>query len=337
MLALVTGATGFLGSHLVQRLRAAGHEVRALVRDSGKARVLEGMGADLVHGDITSPLSLESAVEGVDVVFHAAAQVSGWLPWSAYLAATVQGTENLLAVAARASIRRFVHISSIRVYDDRYCRQHGVVTEEAPHEERGFRHFGHYARAKVMAEAAVWRYASRLPVTVIRPAWIYGPRDEVILPPLIRYLSDPLAFWPGTADPCADPIYVTDAADCAIAAATHPRAINQAYNAAPHERISVREFLGTLCSVLGTKMPTRSMPLFMSKGFPYFWEGWAFVTRSRKVPRVTHGGLAMLTLDVRHDPGKAERELGWRSNVDLAAGIEQTARWLRKCHPEIFR
>ena len=107
-------------------------------------------------------------------------------------------------VLVRPSIQRFVHISSIRVYDDRYCRQHRVVTEDAPHGERGFRHFGHYARAKVLAEAAVWRYASRLPITVIRPAWIYGPRDEVILPPLIRYLGDPLAFWPGTADPCAD-------------------------------------------------------------------------------------------------------------------------------------
>src|SRR5207244_465555 len=102
-----------------------------------------------------------------------------WMPWSSYLATTVQGTENVLAAAARASIQRFVHISSIRVYDDRYCVRNRVVTEDAPHGKRGFRHFGHYAHAKVLAEAAVWRYASRLPITVIRPAWIYGPRDEV--------------------------------------------------------------------------------------------------------------------------------------------------------------
>src|SRR5205823_5243768 len=140
-----------------------------------KARFLEGTGAELFHGDVTSPASLAAAVAGVDVVFHSAALVTNWAPWSAFHATTVQGTENVLQAAAHAAVQRFVHISTIRVYDDRYCRRHGVVTEEAPHGPCGFRAFGHYARAKVLAEAAVWRYRDRLPVSVIRPAWIYGP------------------------------------------------------------------------------------------------------------------------------------------------------------------
>ncbi len=337
MRALVTGATGFLGSHLVQCLRAGGHAVRAMVRNPQKAHVLDGMDAELVPGDITAPSSLESAVQGVDVVFHAAALVSGWEPWSTYRATTVQGTENLFTAAAQASVKRFVHISTVRVYDDRHCSQHGVATEEAPHGIRGFRPFGQYAHAKVLAEAAVWRHANRLPVTVIRPAWIYGPRDEVILPPLIRFLRDPLAFWPGSSDPCADPIYVTDVADCAIAAALHPGSVHQAYNAAPHQRIRVREFLGPLCDVLGIRMLNRSMPYFLANGFAHFWEWCWFLTRRRTVPPVTRAALAMLTADVRHDPGKAERELGWRSRVDLSVGIEQTARWLKLSHAELFR
>ncbi len=337
MLALVTGATGFLGSHLVQRLREARHQVRALVRDPKKTQVLDGMGAELIHGDVTSPASLTSAVKGVEVIFHAAALVAGWSNWSAYLATTVQGTENVLTAALHASVQRFVHVSTIRVYDDRHALKHGIVTEESPQGERGFRHFGHYARAKVMAEAAVWRYQDRMPVTVIRPAWIYGPRDEVIIPPMIRYLGDPSAFWPGSVDPCADPIYVTDVADCAIAAAIHPAGVNQAYNAAPHERITARVFLRQLCDELGIKMPTRSMPYFLSSGFAYFWETWAMVTMRRTPPPVTHAGLAMLSADVRHDPTKADCDLGWRSKVNLSDGIQQTAAWLRRCHPEVFR
>src|SRR6266511_1401416 len=208
MFALVTGSTGFLGSHLVERLRAAGHRVRALARNPNRARFLEGTGAEVVLGDVTVPASLAPAVEGVDVVFHTAALVTNWAPWPAFLATTVAGTENLLEAAARAAVARFVHVSTIRVYDDRYCRRHGVVREDAPHGKRGFRHFGHYSRAKVLAEAAVWRWASRLPVSVVRPAWIYGPRDESILPPLVRFLRSPGARWPCRTDPCADPIYV---------------------------------------------------------------------------------------------------------------------------------
>ncbi len=337
MRALVTGATGFLGSHLVQRLCEQGHTVRALVRDPSKAHVLDGIDAEVVAGDITSCASLHGALRGVDVIFHAAALVKGWAPWSEHQATTVKGTENLLAAAVQAGMRRFLHVSSIRVYDDRYCRRHLVVTEEAPQGKRGFRPFGNYARAKVESEAAVWRNANHLPVTVIRPAWIYGPRDEVILPSLLRYLRDPFAFWPGNADPCADPIYVGDVADCAVAAASHPAAIGQAYNAAPHQHVRVRHFLGAICAALQMKMLDRSIPYPMAKGFAHFWETCWNLSGFRTAPPATRAALAMLTEDVRHDPGKAAREIGWRSKVDLEAGIEVTAKWIRNSHPELLR
>ena len=335
MLALVTGATGFLGSHLVQQLRLGGHRVRALVHNPNKAHVLDRLDVEIVVGDVTAAETLMPAVAGVDVVFHTAALVADWADWASYLATTVQGTENTIEAAIRASVRRFVHISTIRVYDDRYALKHGVVTEESPRGELGFRHFGHYSHAKAMAEAMVWKHQDRIPVTVIRPAWIYGPRDEVILPPLVRYLRGRFARWPSSIDPCADPIFVTDVADCAIAAALNACAVNQAYNAAPHNRIRVREFLGELCSALGTKTPTRSIPSWLASSSAYFWEGLARATRRRTRPLVTHAGLAILSADVRHDPGKAERELGWRSKVELATGIEQTAAWLRRCHPDV--
>ena len=330
MLALVTGSTGFLGSHLVERLRAAGHRVRAMARDLNKARLFENTGIEVVRGDVTAPESLARALEGVEVVFHAAALVTNWAPWSDFLAVTVEGTENLLAAAARARIQRFVHISTIRVYDDRHCRRHGVVTEDAPHGKEGFRHFGRYAKAKVMAEAAVWRWSAQLPVSVIRPAWIYGPRDETILPALVRFLRAPGARWPCRTDPCADPIYVSDVADCALAAALHPRAVGQAYNAAPEQRISVREFLGALCRALGFPPPSRSAPYLIASLVAHASESWAHLSRRRTAPAIDRAGLAILTQDVRHDPAKAERELNWRSQVDLADGVARTVAWLRE-------
>jgi nucleoside-diphosphate-sugar epimerase len=235
----------------------------------------------------------------------------------------------MLQAAAQARVQRFVHISTVRVYDDRYCRRHGVVTEDAPHGKWGFRHFGRYARSKVMAEAAVWRWSRQLPVSVIRPAWIYGPRDETILPPLVRFLRDPRARWPSRTDPCADPIYVTDVADCALAAALAPGAVGQAYNAAPERRISVQEFLGALCRGLGFQPPHRSAPYVLAALVARASESWAYLSRRPTAPAMDRAGLAILTQDVRHDPAKAERELAWRSKVDLADGIARTIAWLQ--------
>jgi len=335
MLALVTGSTGFLGRHLVERLLASGWHVRALARDPTKARVFAHTSAEVALGDVTSPDSLTPAMAGVDVVFHAAALVSNWGPWPEFLATTVGGTENLLHAASDAQVKLFIHVSTIRVYDDRYCRKAGVVTEDAPQGSQGFRPFGHYARAKVMAEAAVRDASTQLPVSIIRPAWIYGPGDRTILPGIVRFLRGRGASWPGRCDACADPIYVTDAADCAIAAATHPAAIGQAYNAAPRQRIGVREFLGTFCDALGLKTPRRSIPYFVAESAAEVSEWCAHLIRSRVAPPINRAGLAILTEDVHHDPAKAERELEWRSKVDLTEGVAATVAWLKNCFPEI--
>jgi nucleoside-diphosphate-sugar epimerase len=334
MRALVTGATGFLGSHLVEGLLEAGHEVRALVRNPSKGQFLADGGAEIVLGDVTMPATLVSATQGVDVVFHSAALVSNWAPWSAYLETTVQGTENLLAAAERTGVKRIVHVSTTRVYDDRHCRRERNITEDAPHGQRGFRPMGAYAHAKVLAEAVVRRFASRVPISIVRPAWIYGPRDELIVPSLLRFLRKPGARWPGRVDPCSDAIHVTDVADCAITAALHPRAVGQAYNASPHRRLSVREFLGAFADELDIKMPTRSAPAFLARWCAHLSEGWASLCGSRTPPMINRAGVAILTEDVRYDSAKAEREIGWRSQVELADGVAHTVRWLRERFPE---
>src|SRR5690348_2119758 len=118
MHALVTGGTVFIGSHLVERLLAAGHCVRVLARDVHKAAWLVRQGAKVHAGDVTNPVSLRSAATDVDVVFHLAAFVSEWGPWKKFEAITVAGTKNTLAAAVTAGVRRFVHISTATVYDD---------------------------------------------------------------------------------------------------------------------------------------------------------------------------------------------------------------------------
>ena len=123
MKALVTGATGFIGSHIVERLLEQGHEVRALARKTSDLSHLNTTGAEIVFGDVEDYDSLVSAIDGTEVVFHAAARVMpGWGKWEDFQHETINGTENILRASAEAGVSRFVYVSSGTVMGEgSYC------------------------------------------------------------------------------------------------------------------------------------------------------------------------------------------------------------------------
>jgi nucleoside-diphosphate-sugar epimerase len=329
MKALVTGGTGFIGSHLVERLLAAGHETRVLVRDKAKGDWLRQRGAELSSGDVTDRASLARATEGIDTVLHCAAYVTDWGRWHKFQAVTVDGTKNLLSAAASAGVSRFLHVSTATVYDDQFSRRARIITEDAPHGERGDRAYGNYSRAKVLAERLVWQShrEGQIAATVVRPTWVYGPRDFTILPRLIDHLKGPLACWIGRDDPVVDPIYVTDVAECAYLAATKERAAGQAYNVAPPEQIRLRQFLGALCRELNIPLPGWSLPYGAAYVATKACETWAHLIGAKNAPSLTASGLASFTVDQHFDPGKAIAELNWRPQIDLEEGARRTAAW----------
>ncbi len=173
MKVLVTGAAGFLGGHLVDMLLERGDDVRAVVRpveDSGRLRKREGV--EIVTGDLTDPASLRHAVEGVQRVYNVAAKTGPWGPENAYWATNVQGLADLVHAAMDAGVQRIVHTSSITVYGHHL---HGIMTEEDPfHAEDN-----PYSRTKIAGEKliAILVKDSGAPVVIVRPGWIYGPRD----------------------------------------------------------------------------------------------------------------------------------------------------------------
>jgi nucleoside-diphosphate-sugar epimerase len=327
---LVTGGTGFLGGHLVERLLAAGQLVRVLARNPTKADRLAALGADVAVGDVTDAGSLAAAAKGCDLVYHLAAHVSDWGPWETFESVTVRGTENMLAAAAQAGVRRFVLVSTALVYDDRFARRARVVTEDAPLGE-GDRAYGHYSKAKVLAEQAAWKAHAdgKVSVRVIRPAWIYGPRDHTILPRLLEHFEGPLACWIGSKDPSADAIYVTDVADAAILAANHDQAHGQAYNIAPVEEVRLREFLGALFRELDIRPPRFTVPVGVANSAAVVSEFIARLVGAKKAPEMTRAGIACITVDQHVDPSKAMRELGWTPKVALAEGARLTAQWIK--------
>ena len=165
---LVTGATGLLGSHIVEKLRAAGEDVRALVRPTSDTRFLDTLGVDKAVGDVTDPESIARALDGVQTVYHSAARVGDWGPWEEFVAITIDGTRNMIEAAARANVQRFLHISSISAYG--HVDGEGLVLDEtAPLGQKLYK-WSYYSRAKVEAERIVWaaHEAGDVPVTVIR-------------------------------------------------------------------------------------------------------------------------------------------------------------------------
>src|SRR5262249_21034718 len=154
-----------------------------LVRNKAKADWLRQHGAELSDGDVTDRASLARAAEGIDTVFHCAAYVTDWGPWNKFQAVTVDGTANLLAAAVSADVSRFLHVSTATVYDDRFCRRARIISENGPQGDCGDRAYGNYSKAKVLAERLVWQSHTEgnIVATVIRPAWVYGPRDFTIL------------------------------------------------------------------------------------------------------------------------------------------------------------
>lgn len=328
MKALVTGATGFIGSHLVDRLVARGDEVRALVRPSSDISYLEERGPELVRGDITDPASLPAAVAGVDVVYHLAALVSDWGPWREFEAVTIGGTRNLLEAAARAAVPRFLHVSTDGVYAHRYLGKR--MAEDTPLETR-FARWDYYRRSKVAAEHLVWQYHywERLAATVVRPGLVLGERDRATLPVVIGYLRGKGATYLGSGRNRLPYVYAGDVAAACLLAAAEEGAAGQAYNAVSQEAVTQRDLFAAAAEEAGLEPPRRSAPLLLAYGAALAMEVMSVLRRRRTSPSLTRMAVTMIGADYLEPADKAERELGWRAQTPMREAVRRAVEWRR--------
>lgn len=330
MRALVTGATGFLGSHIVERLLGQNHEVRALARPTSDTNHLRDTGAAIVFGDVTNPETLRPAVAGVDVVFHAAARVTpGWGSWPQFHTAIVRGTENVLEAAAAAGCARFVYVSSGGVYG-RACQGEAPVCESTPCDV-AFSPDSYYESAKLRAEAVVLDQHLRgtIHATILRPAAVYGPRDRLVSDHLYRHLSLPVVVWPNGAEARYSIVFASDAADCAIAAASAEGAAGQAYNVAPPEPVRFRDFATTMLRAMGGRRLQLTVPYGLGHASCAAIEAWSKLARVQGMPYLTRSGLRFLRAGMVLDGSRARDELGWEPRVTIEEGTRRYVQWRR--------
>lgn len=308
---LVTGAGGFIGSHLVEELVRAGANVRAFVRynsrnDFGALEDCDQAVLDAVEiftGDLANPEAVAGGVDGCEVVMHLGALIP--IPYSyrhprEYVTANVEGTINVLEAARRLSPRRVVHTSTSEVY--------GTAEIVPIPEEHVLRPQSPYAASKLSADQLALSYARSFgtPVTVVRPFNTFGPRQSAraVIPTIISQALTQEVVELGSLTPTRDLTFVSDTVEGMMLAATADWVEGEVVNLGTGREWSIGQLAEHILRLVGVELPIRS------------------VEERQRPPESEVERLVA-------DWSKAERLLGWRPDVELDEGLLRTIEWMR--------
>ncbi|BCM18476.1 NAD-dependent epimerase/dehydratase family protein [Mesorhizobium sp. J8] len=320
MAVLVTGASGFLGSHVLERLAASGTLALGLGRDEERCVALEALGHRIICHDLAQPLdeALDPRLARVERIIHCAALSSPFGRLADFVTANVTATRNLVDFARRRGVGRFVHISSPSVcfaFRDQLDLREDVALPEP---------VNHYARTKREAETIVLGQTDIHPV-VLRPRGIYGKGDRALLPRLIKAArSRPLPlFRDGRA--AIDLTHVDDVVEAVMAALAAPvEAERQIFNISGGEVLPVRRIADDACVRAGLKARWRAMPLLPAMLAAGLMEAVALRLPGRSEPPATRYGLGLFAYAQSLDLSKTRRVLGWAPKIAFEQGLDRT-------------
>lgn len=317
---LVTGATGFLGSSLTQRLLREGVSVVAVGRNAAKCAELSAKGADVISHDLVLPLSDAQLAKarGIDAVVHCAALSAPFGPRAAFERQNTLATLNTVEIAARLGVRRFVYISTPAVYF-RFSDQFSLP-EDAPLPKP----INAYAATKRAGEDIALGRPQIGPI-VLRPRGIYGKGDTALLPRLARAArAGPLPLLrSGQAQ--TDITHADDAVEAILAALAAPPSIaGQIFNVSGGMPLAIRTIADAACARLGITPRWQRLPLSLLLPVARLGEAAACVSPAPFEPRITLYGLGLFAYSQTLDITKAERLLSWRPKVSFEDGLRRT-------------
>ena len=321
---LVTGASGFLGGALLRRLRGSGEPVRVLVRKPSPKWAECGPKVHVVYGDLGDECAVDRAVEGVEVVYHAGAAMSGWN--EDFQRGTVHGTRHIIEACLRHRVKRLVYVSSLSVLDHITPRRGTPITESAslePHPERR----GAYTQTKLAAERLVLEAVRQrgLPAVILRPGQIFGPGAEKVNPSGVFRLG---GRWivNGRGQHPLPLVYVEDAVDALLLAERHPSASGPIFHLVDPTPIDQKTYIDQqrawAKAVLGraTKVSYCSYTLLLALALMAEMAG---AVLKRGVPLTRYRIKALPPL-YPFDLSAAEKELGWHPLVGISEGLKRT-------------
>lgn len=323
MRVFVTGANGFMGGHLCDRLLKDGHEVRALILKGTDPGDLARKGARVFEGDIMNPDSYRTHMKGVRLVYHLAGAVSDWGPRAWFLSINADGTRNLLYESLAARVKRFVFMSSLAVHR---FRGYYDANEDAPRDTTNHP----YGVSKIRAEDHVTEFhrAFGLGTTIIRPGvTILGPNDRLVFPSLVRALEKGQYGYVkgGKSRLCFS--YIENLIDGILLAGTRDEAIGKTYVVTDDVTLTWRELTETICRYTNAPLPKLSVPFIAAYGAAAAMEAAYALARRRQGPPLTRYRISLVARDFHFRPDRIKKELGYQPKIGFTEGVQRTAEW----------
>ncbi len=319
---LVTGGTGFIGSHLIKSLIDGGYETRCLVRRNKNVDNLQELGAELVYGDVTEAKSIGDAFAGIDVVYHLAGFLGRWgIPDQVYWNTNVKGTQNMLEKSYEYDIKKFIYCSSAGVT--------GPVSLIPQDELAPYNPTNIYELTKAEAEKCVLNFYHEkgLPVIVIRPEFIYGPMDKHTFQ-LFRIISDKKFILIDGGRAVWHPTYIDDLISSFKLCLTSQKAIGQCYLIAGERYLTIKEFSSKIANALNvpnTKLAIpKNMALLLATGLEKLGEILNFD------PPLSKSRVKTFCGNRAFNTAKARKDLGYVPTVTIDEGIQRTANWYKQ-------
>lgn len=332
---LITGATGFIGSHVAEAFCAQGVSVGCLVRKESDLENIKELPVKLAYGDIVDQESLTKAFQGYDSVIHIAAWARDWGSYETFYQVNVEGTLNVLRACLENGIRKVIITSSCSVYGEENCRQ--IKREDFPLKSH-YHYFldkifpckmNYYRDTKALAKEKAIEFAQEweLDLTILEPVWVYGEREfHTGFFDFLKTAKSGMPFLPGCRGNNFHVIYVKDLARAYYLAfscklpGVHNMIIGN------REVDKMDRIYALFCEKAGVRKPLNA-PKFIIYPLGFSLELWYTLFHSRKAPLLTRGRVNMFYDNIEYATKKAEQLIGFTNEYGIEEGIERTVNW----------
>jgi len=324
---LVTGGTGFLGSHIVRELHAGGKDVTLFLRDPDKGRAMFRDLGERIHfrkGELTDLTAIDAAMDGVDAIVHTAGHVREWDSYRNFETTNVEGTKNVLIAGHDKGIKQFVHISSLGVFGD-------TDQDHISENNRYVLSTDYYSNSKIHAEIFVKNYCTenRIAFGIVRPGFIYGEGDNNFFPNLIRNLRSGKVKYIGSKDNFVNTVYVGNVVALVDAMIGNADSFGNTYNIADPQDTTISEIVERVSDHIGVPAPTKVIPKPAAVGLATGFEFAYRLFRIKKAPPISRKKLTFVGRSRSVNAGRAFKLIG-RTPFTFEEGMEKTLESLEK-------
>jgi nucleoside-diphosphate-sugar epimerase len=279
----------------------------------------------LAYGDINDKDSVRSAMKGVDIVYHSAALADEWISPKEARRVNVEGTRILLDCALEARVKRFVFVSSLAVLG---MRDHHGTDAEAPYHKTG----DSYIDTKIDSEQLVMDYYKKygLNVTVVRPGFVFGPRDSKLIPRISDRLAKKQFMFVGSGKNKINSVYIENLTDAVISAAKSDKAVGQKYNITNDSGMTLEDLIFKISDIWGLERPSKHIPKSVAYLVCNMLTAWARLIRAKEPPYITKTRIKFLSLNLDFDIAKTRKDLGYNPRISIEEGLKRTKDWMQK-------